>query len=314
MDGGSGIGRISAAARRLSAPRSLKATNVAAGGVTLKWTAPKGAKPAHYWSCATARASARPRAPRTPTARSRPGHDLPVHASARARRAQAARARCSSERAREGARRPQPARAAPRADDQRVAADRDGHADAAEPTAATPPAIAATPTPTAPPTATPTAHTHATTAARRPTPPPDRARPTAMVDRLFWRAGFGPTQAQRDAWTGKQARRARRLVPEHAERARRPTTPPPLTYTDGEPIDPIASDIELELEWIDRMQRAINPLPGPAGVLLAPPLGDQPRRGRHPDPVGHQLPRPAAPATPTSRATRTRRSGSWPTR
>ena len=26
----------------------------------------------------------------------------------------------------------------------------------------------------------------------------------AMVDRLFWRAGFGPTQAQRDAWVGKK--------------------------------------------------------------------------------------------------------------
>src|SRR3954462_5784824 len=48
MDGGSGKGRISAAAKRLSAPRSLKATNVAWGGVTLKWAAPKGAKPAHY--------------------------------------------------------------------------------------------------------------------------------------------------------------------------------------------------------------------------------------------------------------------------
>ena len=48
MDGGSGMGRISAAAKRLSAPRSLKATNVVAGGVTLKWTAPRGAKPKHY--------------------------------------------------------------------------------------------------------------------------------------------------------------------------------------------------------------------------------------------------------------------------
>src|SRR3954447_13007621 len=48
MDGGPGVGRVSAASKRLSAPRSLKATNVASGGVTLKWTAPKGAKPAHY--------------------------------------------------------------------------------------------------------------------------------------------------------------------------------------------------------------------------------------------------------------------------
>src|SRR3954453_22319728 len=47
MTGGSGVGRI-AAVKRLSAPRSLKATNVVPGGVTLRWSAPKGAKPAHY--------------------------------------------------------------------------------------------------------------------------------------------------------------------------------------------------------------------------------------------------------------------------
>ena len=84
----------------------------------------------------------------------------------------------------------------------------------------------------------------------------------AMVDRLFWRAGFGPTQAQRDAWTGKQAGRARRLVPQHAERARRrPTTPPKPLHAAATPIDPTRLRHELELEWIDRMQRAVNPLP-----------------------------------------------------
>src|SRR3954454_14144033 len=47
MDRGSGVlGHISAAKRRLSAPRSLKAASVGAGGVTLKWAAIKGAK--HY--------------------------------------------------------------------------------------------------------------------------------------------------------------------------------------------------------------------------------------------------------------------------
>ena len=80
-----------------------------------------------------------------------------------------------------------------------------------------------------------------------------------MVDRLFWRAGFGPTQAQRDAWTGKK----------HAElvdwfldtpSALDDAKPKPLTSA-GLPIDPMVSDIELELDWIDRMQRAINPLP-----------------------------------------------------
>src|ERR1700754_881631 len=47
MDGGV-VGRLSAARRRLSAPRSLKATKVGSAGVTLRWGAPKGEKPAHY--------------------------------------------------------------------------------------------------------------------------------------------------------------------------------------------------------------------------------------------------------------------------
>ena len=42
------MGRVSAAKRRLSAPRSLKTSSVSATAVTLKWTAPKGAKPAYY--------------------------------------------------------------------------------------------------------------------------------------------------------------------------------------------------------------------------------------------------------------------------
>ena len=47
MDG-SVLGRISAARQRLSAPRSFKTTSVSATAVTLKWSAPKGAKPAYY--------------------------------------------------------------------------------------------------------------------------------------------------------------------------------------------------------------------------------------------------------------------------
>ena len=47
MDG-SVLGRVSAAQRRLSAPRSLKTGSVSATAVTLKWSAPKGAKPAYY--------------------------------------------------------------------------------------------------------------------------------------------------------------------------------------------------------------------------------------------------------------------------
>src|SRR5262245_27456863 len=43
MEGGSVFGR-SAAAKRLASPRSLKASALSSAGVTLKWSAPKGAK------------------------------------------------------------------------------------------------------------------------------------------------------------------------------------------------------------------------------------------------------------------------------
>ena len=47
MDG-SVWGRVSAAKKQLSAPRSLRTSSIKASGVTLKWSAPKGAKPAYY--------------------------------------------------------------------------------------------------------------------------------------------------------------------------------------------------------------------------------------------------------------------------
>jgi uncharacterized protein (DUF1800 family) len=82
----------------------------------------------------------------------------------------------------------------------------------------------------------------------------------AMVDRLFWRAGFGPTQAQRDAWVNK---RQVDLVDWFLNT--------PLTFATAQypakstagttPIDPRVSDDELVMEWVDRMQRAENPLP-----------------------------------------------------
>src|SRR3954468_24249161 len=46
MEGGSVFGRVSAAKRRLAAPRALKVSSVGVAGVTLKWNALKGAK--HY--------------------------------------------------------------------------------------------------------------------------------------------------------------------------------------------------------------------------------------------------------------------------
>ena len=85
-----------------------------------------------------------------------------------------------------------------------------------------------------------------------------------MVDRLFWRAGFGPSQADRATWTGKRSASWSTCSSTRRAAARRPTTArrrsgAPKTPT--RPIDPLASDTELELEWIDRMQRAANPLP-----------------------------------------------------
>src|SRR4051812_42488851 len=43
-----GVQGLAAAVKRLRAPRSLKATKVLASGVTLRWSAPKGAKPVQY--------------------------------------------------------------------------------------------------------------------------------------------------------------------------------------------------------------------------------------------------------------------------
>jgi uncharacterized protein (DUF1800 family) len=101
----------------------------------------------------------------------------------------------------------------------------------------------------------------------------------AMVDRLFWRAGFGPSAAHRAAWTGMKVGalvdflvntpgEAAPVVDGHPTAdllgiysAYYATLPRPPKDSGGEIIDPNASDTELELEWIDRMQRATNPLP-----------------------------------------------------
>jgi uncharacterized protein (DUF1800 family) len=83
----------------------------------------------------------------------------------------------------------------------------------------------------------------------------------AMVDRLFWRAGFGATAAQRAAWTGKGHLQLVDWLLDTAP-ALAATATPPLTAgsTPNQPIDPLASEDELIMEWLDRMQRAVNPL------------------------------------------------------
>ncbi|HEX5618963.1 MAG TPA: DUF1800 family protein, partial [Solirubrobacteraceae bacterium] len=84
----------------------------------------------------------------------------------------------------------------------------------------------------------------------------------AMVDRLFWRAGFGATPAQRTAWTGRGHLELVDWLLDTAP-SLAATATPPLTGggTPNQPIDPLASEDELVMEWLDRMQRAVNPLP-----------------------------------------------------
>ena len=82
-----------------------------------------------------------------------------------------------------------------------------------------------------------------------------------MVDRLFWRAGFGATPAQRAAWTGRGHLELVDWLLDTAP-SLAATATPPLTggSTPNQPIDPLASEDELIMEWLDRMQRAVNPL------------------------------------------------------
>jgi uncharacterized protein (DUF1800 family) len=82
-----------------------------------------------------------------------------------------------------------------------------------------------------------------------------------MVDRLFWRAGFGPTQAQRDQWRGRTQTEVVDFFLNTSATLVEPSMPAPKSATLGAQFDPLASPQELELEWIDRMQRAVNPLP-----------------------------------------------------
>ena len=77
----------------------------------------------------------------------------------------------------------------------------------------------------------------------------------AMVDRLFWRAGFGPTAADRAAWIGKPLTDAVDSLlntPQAALAGPDPTR-------DGKPLDPTGDDTDLVLSWVDRMVRTNNP-------------------------------------------------------
>ena len=96
-----------------------------------------------------------------------------------------------------------------------------------------------------------------------PVPAPGPMMTAAMVDRLFWRAGFGPAPDQREQWTGRPAAELVDWMldtpPGYA-----PTGAPPLSDAAGsqnQPIDPAANDDELLMEWLYAMQTAVNPLP-----------------------------------------------------
>jgi Protein of unknown function (DUF1800) len=106
---------------------------------------------------------------------------------------------------------------------------------------------------------TPAAVTSATLVPAPPAPPP-APRPAlsaAMVDRLFWRAGFGPNDAERSQWTGQPIADLVEFFVS-ASNTLAPAVTPPSYY--GNPIDPLDSDDELQMEWLDVMQRSTNPL------------------------------------------------------
>jgi hypothetical protein len=76
----------------------------------------------------------------------------------------------------------------------------------------------------------------------------------AMVDRLFWRAGFGPTADDRAKWTGKPlADAVAALLGTPAGAAGAAGT------RDGKALDPTGDDTDLVLSWVDRMVRSTNP-------------------------------------------------------
>jgi uncharacterized protein (DUF1800 family) len=79
----------------------------------------------------------------------------------------------------------------------------------------------------------------------------------AMVDRLMWRAGFGPTEADRRRFKGMSLHRAvDRLIAD----PQGPATGAPARRRDGTPLRPHESDNDLVLAWCDQMIRTRNPL------------------------------------------------------
>lgn len=78
-----------------------------------------------------------------------------------------------------------------------------------------------------------------------------------MVDRLTWRAGFGPTDAARASLKGLTLHKA---VDRLIAAPQGPLTGPEPLRADGAPLKPTESDTDLVLAWCDKMLRTGNPL------------------------------------------------------
>jgi uncharacterized protein (DUF1800 family) len=211
------LARLAAGGRRLSAPKRPKVAKLGPAAVTLRWTAPKGAKPAVYQVVRNGRVLGR-------TTRLS-FTDTHVKAGSTYRYA----VRGVDKHGRRGNISDAVRVKVPKAASKPVGAPSGG---------ATPPI-----------------------APVAPGPGPTGAAvvlSTAMVDRLFWRAGFGPSADQRAAWTGRTheelAEWLLSTTPSQPSGA-----PPPLT-SGNLPIDPLASDDEIVMDWLDDMQRVDNPL------------------------------------------------------
>jgi uncharacterized protein (DUF1800 family) len=79
-----------------------------------------------------------------------------------------------------------------------------------------------------------------------------------MVERLYWRAGFGPSDTDRQTWTGRPVSDlVDYFISTPGSQLGRGSVPAPTS--NGHPIDPLVSDDDLIMEWLDRMQWAANP-------------------------------------------------------
>ena len=79
----------------------------------------------------------------------------------------------------------------------------------------------------------------------------------AMVDRLMWRTGFGPGEADRRRLRGLSLHAA---VDRLMRAPQGPPQGPAAVRRDGGPLRPHESDVDLVLAWCDRMIRTRNPL------------------------------------------------------